>query len=457
MNTADKEMWEEGKKAHLKLSDVAASEYKGYASHNSATRAYMRFEEDTITTVASSLTRRERALDIGCGEGRISFHLAQFFTEVIAYDMAPAMIAAADEQRLTRSHGNIRFAVRDVEVELLRDIPNESVDLVAASFGMGSFVADTAEFFQEIIRVLRPGGVSVTSFYNKASLISRLPLPSGWNASLAARANGESEHGLLVNFDGQEFDISAFAYRPDDVYHMLAADFANVRILTYPAISAVLPQDVSGHPEAVQLCDEVDRVLAVDPDVAVGAYIVSIAGKSADANGFAHAGEDLHGYARLLKALKAHHVSPRIVEHGPIHTMEDVERELDIPHRQALKSVLFGVTREYFREPKSFIVCTLSADHTVNTHKLASILAVEPDQISLASPEDCEDVTGFPAGALTPIGMPKGVPVILDASVMELGEDAMVWCGSGKRTESFVLPLRELIRTAAPSIRDICN
>jgi ubiquinone/menaquinone biosynthesis C-methylase UbiE/prolyl-tRNA editing enzyme YbaK/EbsC (Cys-tRNA(Pro) deacylase) len=442
--------WDEGKNAHLKLSGVAAASYKGYAICNAATRAYMRFEESTIASESVALARRVRALDLGCGEGRISFVLAKYFTEVVGFDMSPEMILTADDERLKNAHGNVRFIVGDLENELLSRIDSSSVDLVAASFGMGSFVAEPEMLLRDVLRVLRPGGVFITSYYNTNSLSNMLTLPEGWEPSLAARVDGYSRHGLVVTFGGEEFDISARSYTPDEIYHLMVADFQKLRILTYPSISAVLPSAVTSQPGAMAICEQVDSVLAETTDLGVGAYIVAIAQKFGDCE----EETDLKGYARLLRLLQIHNIAPRVVEHSPLTTMADAERELGELRPHALKSVLFRIMSRR-ADLTCFVLCVTEAGSRVDSDKLASLLDVETSHVELASRTECENATGFKVGALTPIGMPKDVPVIFDRALANFAPATIVWCGSGKRTESFAMPIADLITLAGPSFRDI--
>src|SRR5258708_22430679 len=48
-----------------------------------------------------------RALDLGCGGGHVSFHVAPHVAEVVAYDLSEEMLAAVQSSAAERGLGNI--------------------------------------------------------------------------------------------------------------------------------------------------------------------------------------------------------------------------------------------------------------------------------------------------------------------------------------------------------------
>jgi SAM-dependent methyltransferase len=58
-------------------------------------------------------TPRRRALDHGCGVGRLTLPLAKAFDEVVALDVAPGMLAEAEANATRAGVANIRFAAAD--------------------------------------------------------------------------------------------------------------------------------------------------------------------------------------------------------------------------------------------------------------------------------------------------------------------------------------------------------
>jgi SAM-dependent methyltransferase len=105
---------------------------------------------------------RTRALDFGCGVGRLSQALADHVDEVIGLDIAPSMLAKAREldQRLHRSGGRIRFVLN--ETPDLSLIETGSVDVVFSSLVLQHLPPGLARrYLREFVRVLAPAGVAI--------------------------------------------------------------------------------------------------------------------------------------------------------------------------------------------------------------------------------------------------------------------------------------------------------
>lgn len=107
---------------------------------------------------------RERALDFGCGVGRLSGALAEHVDEVVAVDISPTMLERA--AALDRSDGRIRFVLNerpDLAVQ-----PDASVDLVYSSLVLQHMPRPLAAgYLREFARVLRPGGAAVVQVVSR--------------------------------------------------------------------------------------------------------------------------------------------------------------------------------------------------------------------------------------------------------------------------------------------------
>lgn len=103
-------------------------------------------------------TPRRRALDFGCGAGRLTHALADRFDEVIGIDIAPSMIDLA--RRLHANASNLEFRVN--ASRRLESIASDSMDLVYTRLVLQHIPPRYVRgYLAEFVRVLTPGGVLV--------------------------------------------------------------------------------------------------------------------------------------------------------------------------------------------------------------------------------------------------------------------------------------------------------
>jgi ubiquinone/menaquinone biosynthesis C-methylase UbiE len=95
------------------------------------------------------------ALDLGTGTGEGAFAIARQFpeAEVIGVDLAEKMLAEARSKTPAELQGRVRFERGDASA---LPFPNESFGLIAH--------ANMIPFFDELTRVLAPGGQAVFAF-----------------------------------------------------------------------------------------------------------------------------------------------------------------------------------------------------------------------------------------------------------------------------------------------------
>lgn len=120
-------------------------------------------EDRLLLDLAGNVGDRD-ILEVGCGEGKLALKLSQHSASVFGIDASEAMIKAA--KRNDASQGDqIHLAVGRIEQ---LPIASESFDLVLAKTVL-CFVEDAAPVFEELARVLRPGGTLVIGELGKWS------------------------------------------------------------------------------------------------------------------------------------------------------------------------------------------------------------------------------------------------------------------------------------------------
>ena len=125
---------------------------------------FLQTGRDEVAQLMASLDERRitvargRALDFGCGAGRLTHALAGYFDQAIGLDIAPSMIAKAGE--LHAGLPNVDFRVN--RSDRLESIDSGSIDLVYTRLVLQHMPPRYIRaYLTEFVRVLRPGGVAV--------------------------------------------------------------------------------------------------------------------------------------------------------------------------------------------------------------------------------------------------------------------------------------------------------
>ena len=96
-----------------------------------------------------------RVLDLGCGAGHASYALARGGAkEVVAYDLAPAMLAVVATEARSRGHSQIQTSQGPAEG---LPFPDAAFDLVVTRYSAHHWL-DMRRGIHEGARVLKPGG-----------------------------------------------------------------------------------------------------------------------------------------------------------------------------------------------------------------------------------------------------------------------------------------------------------
>jgi SAM-dependent methyltransferase len=169
---------------------------------------------------------RGRALDFGCGVGRLTHALARRFDEVDGVDIAPSMIELAE--RLDRSGGRCRYHVNAAADLAIFD--DDRFDLVCSLLVLQHVKPDYARaYLREFLRVLRPRGVLVAG------------LPSHPAATLRGLAFAALPNQLLNQYRRRRYGyqgvMELHGLRRDEVVELLeSAGGEVVAVVEEPAL-----------------------------------------------------------------------------------------------------------------------------------------------------------------------------------------------------------------------------
>jgi len=122
-----------------------------------------------IESLRVNLPRR-KALDFGCGVGRLSQPLADHFEEVWGVDIAPSMIGLA--RKYNRYGDRCKYRVNHTDD--LRVFSDDSFDLVYSLLTLQHMPPYYAKgYIKEFLRVLQPGGLLVFQMAGRPAAVLR--------------------------------------------------------------------------------------------------------------------------------------------------------------------------------------------------------------------------------------------------------------------------------------------
>jgi Cys-tRNA(Pro)/Cys-tRNA(Cys) deacylase len=130
-----------------------------------------------------------------------------------------------------------------------------------------------------------------------------------------------------------------------------------------------------------------------------------------------------------------------VLEHVPILGQADVERELDLPVDQLLKTMVF-------RAGATTVLVALPVHGRVQYGKLAKAIGVPRGTLRQAEPDDLARIGMVPGGA-SPVCDADDVTTVFDVCVPRMGT---VFCGSGRADRTVEIEAKALVELVHPTI-----
>lgn len=128
---------------------------------------------DYTTNTLGLTVCRKKALDFGCGVGRLTQALANYFEEVVGVDIAPSMLKGA--RKYNQFDDRCTYVLN--ERDDLQSFENNSIDFIYSNIVLHHMRPEYCKaYLKEFIRILAPSGLLV--FYMPSVLLKEWVPPA---------------------------------------------------------------------------------------------------------------------------------------------------------------------------------------------------------------------------------------------------------------------------------------
>jgi len=147
---------------------------------------------------------------------------------------------------------------------------------------------------------------------------------------------------------------------------------------------------------------------------------------------------------RAEKALKEFDETLSVTElENTARTAVDAAKSLNCEVGAIVKSLLFKNVDNYF-------LCLVSGDKRCSLNKLKKIF--NSKDLSMASPDDVKEQTGYTIGGVSPIGHKKKLQILVDSSLNRFKD---LYAAAGHPNCIFKINFERLIKITNGSIEDV--
>lgn len=240
---------------NFEASKAICFEYDDYLTSKKATVSYLRLEEDIILNQINKLSKenRQQAIDLGCGTGRVSLLINEYFEKLVSVDISEEMISIASK----KYYRNPPCFIRDnfnVGINHFLDTSLKT-GFICGSFGVGSCIENLEMFLADASTILNENGIMMLSFYNRnytAITADAHDLP--FSAMLHAKDNL-----LSVSHKSLNMQVRIHSYRYQELQEMVDKyGFTRSEFYFLPTLSGLIKSDLL-HDQ-----DFMDKIMAID-------------------------------------------------------------------------------------------------------------------------------------------------------------------------------------------------
>ncbi|MEA3439273.1 MAG: YbaK/EbsC family protein [Chloroflexota bacterium] len=120
--------------------------------------------------------------------------------------------------------------------------------------------------------------------------------------------------------------------------------------------------------------------------------------------------------------------------HGQVRSLEQAAKERDQRPEQIVRSIVFRLSKD------EFVMVLMAGPQQISWSKLRKFLG--QSRITMASEDEVLSVTGYPLGAVSPLGLPSPLLTLVDESVLH---EETISMGSGVRNTTIILRREDML------------
>jgi Cys-tRNA(Pro) deacylase len=150
----------------------------------------------------------------------------------------------------------------------------------------------------------------------------------------------------------------------------------------------------------------------------------------------------------VTRTLDENNIPYRFFQHpGEVRSLEQAAIERGHRQEQIVRSILFRISKG------DYVMVLMAGPNQISWTKLRKYLG--KSRVTMASREEVLQVTGYPLGAVSPIGLPSPLRILVDKSVLEEDEISL---GSGVRNTTVIMNREDLMQFLGDvEISDFCK
>ncbi|WP_346921566.1 aminoacyl-tRNA deacylase [Glutamicibacter creatinolyticus] len=136
-----------------------------------------------------------------------------------------------------------------------------------------------------------------------------------------------------------------------------------------------------------------------------------------------------------------------IVPRAAASSLSEAAANLGIAEHRLLKTLVLK------RSNGTYLFALIPGGRSLSWPKLRSVLGV--NKLSLPHGDTAFEVTGYRPGTITPFGALTPLPLVIDATVFQGEQQAMVALGSGDRLHAVLVAAQDLVSGFDATVADI--